>query len=224
MQPYAFPYIGYFQLINATDQFVIYDDVNYIKSGWINRNMILINGKKNYINISLTGASQNKLINELDVSDDFIKFLKTIKMAYAKAPHFEEVYELLSSICKFDDKNLSKFLGNSILEIFNYLKIDKSIEYSSNLSKNNALRGQSKVIDICKTLDADRYINAIGGQELYEKNDFISSGIELNFLKTHFKEYKQFKNEFIPGLSIIDVLMFNTVQDITEFLAGYELI
>ena len=224
MQPYIFPYIGYFQLINATDEFIIYDDVNFINKGWINRNTILINGEKSNINISLSGASQNKLINELSISDDFTKFLKTIKMAYGKAPYFDEIYERIISICNFNDKNVSRFLINSIKEVCEYLNIDSSFEISSNIAKDNSLKGQSKIINICKTVNADRYINPIGGIELYDKNVFDSSGIELKFIKSHFKEYKQFKNNFIEGLSIIDVLMFNSVQVTQELLTEYELI
>ena len=111
MQPYFLPYIGYFQLIKAVDKYVIYDDVNYIKKGWINRNNILCNGQAHLFSISLRGASQNKLINEIEISDDFSKFRKMIELSYRKAPYFEEVFKLLNSIIDYPNKNLFSFFS-----------------------------------------------------------------------------------------------------------------
>lgn len=164
MQPYFLPYIGYFQLIKAVDKYVIYDDVNYIKKGWINRNNILCNGQAHLFSISLRGASQNKLINEIEISDDFSKFRKMIELSYRKAPYFEEVFKLLNSIIDYPNKNLSLFLANSIKEICKYLSIDTEIIFSSEIEKNNDLKGQEKILEICKILQAKTYINAIGGQ------------------------------------------------------------
>lgn len=228
MQPYFFPYIGYWQLINAVDKFVIYDDVNYIKSGWINRNSILVNGEAKLINIRMNKASSNKLINEIEIAHNDIynkKLLKTIKESYSKAPFFENVFSLVENVINQDQKNLAKYLELSIREVCKYLGIDTEIMISSEISKNNDFKGQDKVIEICKLLYADQYINAIGGQALYSTLDFASQGIKLKFLKTDDIRYRQIaENKFVPNLSIIDVIMFNEPQKVNAMLDNYELL
>lgn len=224
MQPYLFPYIGYFQLINAVDTFVIYDDVNYINRGWINRNNILINNEKKLFTISLKEASQNKLINEIEICDDFQKFLKTLRLNYSKAPFLDDVYPLIEKITSFENKRLSDFTLNSLIEIILYLNIKKEFILSSNLLKKNFLKGQDKIINICETLNATTYVNAIGGNELYNKDIFLKHNIKLLFIKTELISYKQFNNEFVPWLSIIDLLMFNSKEKIKSMLNQYELI
>ncbi|PWM79652.1 MAG: hypothetical protein DBY32_01960 [Phascolarctobacterium sp.] len=227
MQPYFFPYIGYWQLMNAVDKYVIYDDVNFIKGGWINRNRILINGKSQYFNVPMNGASSFKLINEIQINNSEInitKNMKSIYMAYHKAPYFDKVYTLVDEIYKYKTKNLSLFLINSIRHIAKYLGINTEIIISSMLSKNNELKGQDKVIDICKNLKATDYYNAIGGMELYSFDTFQKNGINLSFLKTNEIRYKQFNNEFVPNLSIIDVMMFNSKEEIKIMLNDYNIV
>ncbi len=227
MQPYIFPYIGYFQLINAVDQFVVYDDVNYINKGWINRNNILINGKSNLFIIPLSEVSQNKHINKISLSGDLKwrnKLLKTIELAYKKAPFFNEAFPVIKEILLFEDKGLSGFSIFSLQKISDYLIIDTVFRISSEIDKNNELKGQHKIIEICKKLNATNYINAIGGQELYAKVNFESNKIALNFLKTQEIKYMQFGNLFTPWLSIIDVMMFNSPEQIKDFLNQYELV
>lgn len=223
MQPYLFPYIGYFQLLNSVDEFAIYDDVQFMKRSWINRNNILVNGEKHLFTIPLNGASTTKLINEIEIKDDFVKFLKTLKNTYSKAPYFSIVFPLIQKICLHKNKNLARFVGNSLEEIVKYLDINTSLIYSSDINKDDELKGQDKVIDICKTLHADIYINSIGGQELYDKAVFSEYDIELKFLQPNLIEYRQFSNEFVPGLSIIDIMMFNSVKEIQDMLLSYEL-
>jgi len=224
MQPYFLPYIGYFQLINAVDKYVIYDDVNYIKGGWINRNKLLLNGKDFMFNLILCGASPNKLINEITINENQTNFLRTIQSAYGKALYFNNVFALMERIFEFEDKNLGKFIGNSLIQIAGYLKFNTEFIYSSEINKDNSLKSQDKVIHLCKILGATEYINAIGGQELYSKEIFQQNNIELKFLKTEITKYKQFKNEFVPYLSILDIMMFNSVEEINEMLDKFELI
>lgn len=227
MQPYFFPYIGYFQLLNAVDKYVIYDDVNYIKGGWINRNRILSNGKAIYYNIQLKDASPFKKINEIEVFDNSVhkrKMLATLRGSYSKAPYFNQVYPILEDIIMQEEKNLAKYLIYSLRRICNYLNIETEIIVSSSLRKNNDLKGQDKVIDICKILNASEYYNAIGGQELYDYDEFNKNNIKLYFLKSNDLFYEQFNNEFIPSLSIIDVMMFNSPKKISELLNSFELI
>ena len=224
MQPYLFPYIGYWQLINAVDTFVIYDDVNFIKKGYVNRNSILSNGQSQLFTLELIGASSNKLIKEIEIGNNANKILKTIKQNYIKAPYFEIVFPMIEDILNQEEKNLAKFIGYSLQQISNYLILDTKFIYSSEIEKDNSLKAQDKVLEICNILKADKYINAIGGQELYNKEIFKENGIELNFLKIELVEYKQFKNDFIPYLSIIDILMFNSKDEIKNMLNRYELV
>lgn len=227
MQPYFLPYIGYWQLLNAVDKYVIYDDVNYIKGGWINRNRILVNKEAKYFNVKLNGASQNKLINEVEVSLDEVyqkKLLKTVEENYKKAPFFSKVFPVIKKIIENKEINLAKYLEYSIKEICSYLDIKTEILISSYLEKNNFLKGKDKVIEICKKLGGTEYYNAIGGQELYSFAEFKSNGIELKFLKTEEIAYQQFNNNFIPFLSILDVMMFNSKEKVKEFLNNYSLV
>lgn len=221
MQPYLFPYIGYWQLIYAVDTFVIFDDVNFIKKGYINRNSILVSGRSQQFTLELIGASQNKLINEIEVGSNIQKLLKTIEMSYKKAPYFSDVFPIIEDILNNKEKNLAEFIGYSLEKISNYLNIDTQFIYSSKIEKDNNLKAQDKILDICKKLGTTNYINAIGGQELYNKKKFQEQNMQLNFLKTELTEYKQFKSEFSPYLSILDIIMFNDKDEIQNMLKKY---
>ena len=227
MQPYFFPYIGYFQLIANSDVFVIYDDVNFIKKGWINRNNILVNNTPYLFSMPLQNVSQNKLINEIFISDlDKWKrgLLKTISSSYKKAPFYKDVYPLIEKIISFDELNLALYIQNSIQNLCAYLNINTKLIMSSEIVKNNGLKGENKIIDICLQLGATQYINAIGGIELYTQENFQVKNIDLKFIKSENILYQQFKNEFKPWLSIIDVIMFNSVEDTKMLLNKFELI
>ena len=224
MQPYFLPYIGYFQLINAVDQYVIYDDVQFIKGGWINRNHILLNGEQHLINLILSGASSNKKINEIEVQPKQTKLIKVIESAYKKAPHFNVVFPLVLKIMEFENRALGAFLGNSLAVLCKYMSIDTALIFSSMLQKDNALKSQDRVLHIAELLGANSYLNAIGGQDLYDKEDFKNQNINLQFLKSQFTVYPQFRKEFVPHLSILDVLMFNSVEEIQPMLKAYEII
>lgn len=227
MQPYFMPYIGYFQLINAVDVYVIYDDVNYIKGGYVNRNSILVENKPTYINVELKKASQNKHINEIEVTNNIKhnkKLIKTIERSYKKAPYYEIVYKMFCDIMNREYSNLAEINVYSIKKICEYLGINTKIILSSDIDKDNNLRAQEKIIDICKRLKANKYYNAIGGRKLYDTDKFLKNGIELKFIRTRNIVYKQYKNEFIKNLSILDVMMFNSIKQIKEDLNMYDLV
>ena len=227
MQPYFMPYIGYFQLINAVDKFVLLDDVNYINRGWINRNNILVNGKSNLFVVPLQDASQNKHINEIEIVDESkwkTKLLKTIELSYKKAPYFSSVYSIIDGIINSSHSNISDFNYFALVSICNYVGIETEIVPSSSAYKNAHLKAQDKIIDICLAENASVYINPIGGTELYDKNAFIGKKIELFFIKSGQVQYLQFVNEFVPWLSMIDVMMFNNVERIKGFLNLFQLI
>lgn len=223
MQPYFFPYIGYWQLISAVDTFVIYDDVNYIKQGYVNRNSLLINGVKSFYTLELKGASSFKLINEIQVGRNIPKLIKTLEQNYKKAQYFTDVFPVVSDIINFKENNLGKYLGNSIFKISSLLDLKPKFIYSSDIEKNNTLKGKDKVLAICRILKANKYLNAIGGQQLYCKDEFMANGIELNFIKTIDICYPQCSHSFVPNLSIVDVLMHCGKEKTKILLTKYQL-
>jgi len=222
MQPYFFPYIGYFQLINAVDSFVFYDDVNYINRGWINRNYILGNEKNILLTLQLFGASQNLLINQLNIGTNAQKILSTISHTYKRAPEFSNVYPLLEDIFTQDENNLANFLMISIIKIAKYLNITKNWYVSSEITKDNSLKGQSKIIQICQLLNAQDYINPTNGRSLYDFHIFKAKGLNLSFINPYFITYNQYGKSFVPGLSIIDVMMFNSQTECNKLLKAYD--
>lgn len=227
MQPYFFPYIGYFQLISAVDVFVIYDNLKYTKKGWINRNRIISNGKELLFSIPLKKDSDYLKINERQISTDFDKekFQRIISENYKKSENFDDIYMLVNKILSNNTNNLFDFIFNSILEVCSYLNLDTKVIKSSTLLVDRDFKGQEMVLAICKQLEAKTYINPIGGTELYSKEVFLENNIELFFLKAQAKEYQQHSNEFIPFLSIIDLLMMNSREKIIEMInCDYELI
>jgi len=229
MQPYLFPYIGYFQLINAVDKFIFYDDVNFIKQGWINRNNILVNNQKILFSIPIEKISSYKKINLTKVNTNIFnknkkKLIKTIEQSYKKAPYFSQIIGFIYSVLEMNSEFISDFAKKSIFEVCNYLKIDTKIINSSSIYNNDSLKSSKRVIDICNKEKVTQYINPIGGRELYSKEDFKRKNIELYFLKTKDIRYKQFKSVFFSNLSIIDVLMFNSKKEVRDMLIKFELI
>jgi hypothetical protein len=228
MQPYFFPYIGYFQLINSVDKFIIYDNIQYTKKGWINRNRILVNKKDQLITLPIKKDSDYLNVVERELSKsweiDKNKMLNVIKSSYNKAPYFQDTFELISKCLNNPETNLFKFIYDSIISINNYLEIKTPIIISSTIDADHTLKSQDKVLSLCKKQNADIYINSIGGVELYDKETFRNNSIKLNFIKSNSIQYKQFNNEFISWLSIIDVMMFNSKQQIKEYLNNYTLI
>ena len=228
MQPYLFPYIGYWQLINAVDRFVLLDDVNYITRGYINRNSILVNGKEHRFTIPVQQASQNKLIKDTKFAfpeKEKHKFLLMIESSYKKAPCFDTVMPLISQIINFDQEDITRYIYNSLLIIMNYLNIKTKIYVSSAIPKDNSLHGQDRIIEICKHLEADIYINPCGGRKLYTSDSFKRNSIQLFFLDTHSDKiyYDQNQKEFRANLSIIDILFYNDAETVKSFLNEYDL-
>ena len=217
MQPYIFPYLGYFQLINSVNTFVILDDVNYITRGWINRNKIMVNGAEKYITIPLEKQSQNKLICDhyFYWEDNWSnKILKTIHHAYGKALFYNDIIPMLKFL--FSNKghqSLSDFNFQCLKAISDRLDINVVFEFSSKYNSNLSLKGNERIVNLCKKFDATTYINAIGGKELYAHEDF--NPINLRFIK-------RLDNE--NNLSIIDILMRNGFTKTKELINQYELI
>jgi hypothetical protein len=225
MQPYFFPYIGYFQLINAVDTFVLYDDVTYIKGGWINRNRIYENGDWNYWGLPVKNASSHRLIKDIEYIRDWQRLLKTIQQNYGRTPYADAVWNqiLLEAAGNQKEVTISALNEYIVSKICKYLGITTTIIKSSDLSNLKDGRVE-RLCSICEQTGATTYINAIGGQILYSKEQFKEQGINLQFLKTNEIIYQQFDKSFVPNLSILDVLMFNSKEEIGEMLNNYELI
>jgi hypothetical protein len=228
MQPYLFPYIGYFQLINIVDKFIIYDDVQYIKGGWINRNRILLNQQAHLFTFSIKNDSTFLNINQRYFTNKFDKekekFFKIVDSAYRKAPFYSNTKKLLESILSTDEMNISAMITKSLILICDYLDISTEFYISSEIHKDNTLKGEKRVICINKCLNSKHYINSIGGETLYSKDIFKENDIQLSFIKPKLFEYQQFQHLFVPWLSIIDILMFNSIETIQKMLQEYELI
>lgn len=224
MQPYFLPYLGYWQLIKSCDYFVIYDDIQYTKKGWINRNRMLVNGQDQIFTIPVKNGSSTDTVIEREVSQEFDrqKFLTKITEAYRKAPYYNSVFPLIKSMVEFSDVNLFYFILNSIKRVMEYLEITTPLIISSTLSIPQDLKGQDMVLWISKELQATEYINPIGGVELYDKYIFSDQDIKLSFLKMDEIIYPQFENDFIPYLSILDVMMFNSVDAIQDYLERWK--
>ncbi|KAF5033359.1 WbqC-like protein family protein [anaerobic digester metagenome] len=228
MQPYFFPYLGYWQLMNAVDRYVVYDDVNFIKGGRINRNAILLQGQAHNINLILSGASPNKHINEIEVNTSpqiQSKLIRTIEQAYHKSPCFQDVMPMLQSIVMNDEKNLGKYLYHSFRVLGSYLGITTEMLLSSELEKDCTLKAYDKVISISKLLGGTEYYNSVNGVPLYapHRAEFEKAGLRLYFPKMRSISYTQFNNEFVPNLSIIDVMMFNSRDTCQNLLYEYDL-
>lgn len=226
MQPYLFPYLGYFQLMAAVDRFVLLDDVHYINRGWINRNRIAVNGQAFTFTAPLVEASQNKRIHDIRLAPDAAwrqKLLKTLEQTYRKAIGFEACFPALRQIVSHDTDDLAAYLRNSLLVLKDLLQLPAEIEPTSARYGNQGLKGEARIIDICRQEHAATYINLAGGVDLYDKAHFAEQGIDLKFLRATLPEYVQGPHAFLPGLSIVDVLMRNTPAQLGAMLQMHDL-
>jgi hypothetical protein len=228
MQPYFFPYIGYFQLINSVDEFVVYDNIQYTKKGWINRNRILCNGSDKLITLPL--KHDHDILNVVDRVlsatwiDEKYKLLNLIRACYNKAPFFESTYEVVERCICNNKTNLFEFLLDCINQVNDFLGIRTEITISSKLNIDQSLKSKDKVLVICKERGAGVYINTMGGHSLYDRHEFKINGIDLFFIRPDNIQYTQFNSNFVPWLSIIDVMMFNPRETINNYLSSYSLI
>lgn len=227
MQPYFFPYCGYFQLMAAVDAFVVYDNIKYTKKGWINRNRIQTRGAESLISLPLKKDSDFLDIRarQLSAAFDRNKLCNQIAGAYRHAPWFSAVMPVVENIIQNPDDNLFDYLWQGLIGLRDYFGLSCELIVSSSLLANHALKSQDRVIDICQVMNARTYINPPGGMALYSRQDFVERGLELQFIQPHPWRYPHSDAEFIPWLSIIDVMMFNPRDEVVRRLQrGYELI
>ena len=225
MQPYFFPYIGYYQLMNAVDEFVVYDNIEFTKKGWINRNRILLNGKDEYLTLPLKKGPDHLHIDKRTLADswpmDKKKILNRITESYRKAPNYNNVYPVIENCMNYEDNNLFSFIFNSLNITKEYVGIPTRLVISSTVGVDHSLKAQEKVIAICKARKAAIYLNPAGGMQLYNQAVFNDQGMRLHFLRSTDTGYKQFTDNFVPWLSIIDIMMFNSKEEIRKLLGSY---
>lgn len=224
MQPYFFPYIGYFQLIAQSDIFVFHDDVQYIKGGWVNRNRILErDGRAAWITLPIAAASHKLPIRErryLLGEGNAERVLRKIESVYFKAPCFGEAFSLVREVMSFHDPNVAAFNVHLLKLVAERLGLRCRFVRSSELPKSPGLSGQARVIDICVCLGGTHYINPIGGTGLYEPEAFRKHGLSLGFLETLVEPLEG----ALPYLSIIDTLMREKIATIVDLLPRYRII
>lgn len=226
MQPYFFPYIGYWQLLAAVDRFVVYDNIQYTKKGWINRNRFLRNGTDAFFTVPLRKGSDFLDVADRALADDFDPgtLLNPLAAAYGKAPCFDAVFPVIEAVILAAPRNLFEYLHHGLKVIAEYLEIRTPIVVSSAVAIDHTLNGERKVLALCEALGATRYVNAIGGRELYSASAFAEHGIELRFIQSRPVTYRQYDHPFVPGLSIVDVLMFNSRDAVRGMLGAYDLV
>ena len=225
MQPYLFPYLGYFQLIHAVDRFSILDDVNFIKGGWINRNRILREGEPQRFTVPLLRASPNRLIRDTAIAPDHwkSKLLRMFHFAYQKAPYRTEVMKLVEAVIGGPADSIGSMALASLYAVCSYVGMESEFVPSTSVYENRSMKAQARVLDICRQEGAQVYVNLPGGRDLYDSRDFTAAGIELRFIESLPYAYDQLGHPFQPGLSIIDVLMFNGRDGTRKLLDSYRL-
>lgn len=227
-QPYFFPYIGYFQIIKAADLFVFGDNYNFIKNGWINRNRILVHGEDSLFTVPCNKQSSFKLINEIEFNPNdpkYRKLSKTIEHAYSNAPYFNQVFPVIEDVLSLKTNKISDLAIESVRCVSEYLQLDTPLLVASeSFPKIAEMDRLERILTLCKENKANHFINPIGGKDLYKKEFFKKEGIQLDFLKSEVAPYTQFNNSFISNLSIIDVMMFNSIEEINIRLDQYTLV
>lgn len=212
MQPYFLPYIGYFQLISKVDEFVFFDDVDFNRRGWIQRNFIESNGNQMRVGVPVAKVHLGTPIHQVRLADNFPKwrsgFLKTLQNRYSNAPHFGAVYAIIERDLEETIGLLAQLNISLIQSICHYVGLDQTFDSSRHYSSNSNLGGEARLIDICLQKRANEYVNAPNGRSLYDKVKFNMHQIKLLFLEPEIRSYSRMGADFIPHLSVLDMLMF----------------
>lgn len=226
MQPYFFPYIGYFQLMSAVDTFVFFDDVQYIDRGWVNRNRILAGGAPHWLTFPVRKGSRSLNIAQREyVLDDEVrrKILHGIRTHYARAPAYPEIFPRIEAMFARDRANVAEFNAASLKDVAGLLGISCRFVASSEMPRGD-VRGEEAILTICEGLGATTYVNPIGGVELYDHERFRSRGVSLGFLRTRPHCYRQAAMEHVPFLSIIDVMMHVGLAGARQLLQAFDIV
>jgi hypothetical protein len=227
MQPYFLPYIGYWQLIQAVDKFVILDDVNYINRGWINRNRISVHGEPCWMTLPLIAASQNRLISEIDLLPDDgwkSRLIKKVEDSYQGESSFPATMQVFRELMGRAQGNLSVYLAATIQRICDLLALATEIIPSSRIFPKEDLKGQHRILDICAKLGADEYLNPPGGRDLYDSELFAGCGIKLMFLDASQSGIGLKSGSYCGEmLSLLDTLMMNPLEAIRAAVSKFQI-
>ena len=229
MQPYFFPYLGYFQLLAHVDVFVVLDDTQYIQRSWINRNRILENGVAAYLTLPVAGGSRRKMICEQPLHEPGSrqpKLLKRVRRAYHAAPHLDSVSALLEPLFPGDDETIAYFNVRALRALDEFLGLSTRLVVASERGYPRCRIAQERVIRICLEEGGTRYVNPIRARSLglYDQAAFSAAGLELSYLSMNADiRYDQTGGPFVPDLSVIDVLMFNSPAQTGELLDRFVL-
>jgi hypothetical protein len=226
MQPYFLPYLGYFQLIAASDCFVVYDNVQFIKNGWIERNRYLLDSEPKWFGVPLAKGSHSALIMERSVSPhfDLDSLINKLAFAYRKAPHVERTLAWLRALLKQPSNSIAELNERVLRSCCSLLKLHTPILRASDLAPQGTARAQARVIEIIRTVGGNRYLNPAAGGELYDAEAFAAAGYQLQLLKPRLPLYAQADKPFVPALSILDAFMFNDVQTVSDWVRQGEIL
>lgn len=223
MQPYFFPYLGTYQLAHAVDAFVFFDDVAFIKKGYIHRNALLGPNGPQPFTIPVREVSQNRSIAQHAYTGEWRAFLATVQQLYRRAPMFDAVYPLVEAVALDADENVARKNALSFTRVFDYLGMEREWSFASRHALPAELRAQARILALCERESAGMYVNAAGGRELYEPEAFDAAGVALRFMVSAPEPYDQGRADFVPHLSMIDVLMHCTPEVVRRLLGQYQL-
>ena len=232
MQPYFMPYIGYISLIKHTDRFILFDTVQFIRHGWIERNrMLKQNEGWQYIQVPLIKQDgRDTLIKDIKINnkeDWKRKILAQIQHYKKVAPYYRRVVALLEDIFANDFEDITTLNKVSLECICKYLGFERNLEIFSqmHLDIDAANAPDEWALNICKAIDGTtEYINPIGGLSFFDRNKYENAGIKISFQQMEITQYSQKRDVFEPGLSILDVMMWNDVDEINRMLDKFELV
>jgi len=232
MQPYTFPYIGYFQLINYVDEWVVFDDTQYISKGWINRNRILHPDEIKewqYFTIPVQKHSRESRIKDVEINDNIKwkdKFLGKLTSYKKKAPFYTDTVEFIEDCLSLKCTTFSEWIVFTLKNTCSYLDIpfNYSIFSQMKIDIGDIEHAGQWALKIADAMDADEYINPHSGYNIFNENEFRKNTIELRFIKPNLESYAQRRGQFVPGLSIVDVMMWNHKDKIQEMLSDYKIV
>lgn len=225
MQPYLFPYLPYYQLARAADEFVFLDDAAFIKQGFIHRNSILLGGKAHRFTAPVHAVDSFRNIAQHRYVGDWAPLCALLKAAYQRAPRWHAVWPLVESVLRDADDNVAAKNMGSIRLVHEYLGLAAPLwTPSSALDPAGALRGQARVLSLCRATGATAYVNAPGGRALYTAEAFAAVGLSLRFVASRATSYAQAQGDFVPGLSMLDALMYCEPEEIVHRLGEFDLV
>jgi hypothetical protein len=224
MQPYFFPYLGSYQLAQAVDTYVHFDDVAFIKKGFIHRNRLLYQGRAHDFSVPVRHMSQNRTIAEHDYTGDFAPFLNLVHQAYRRAPFFDSAFSLIEAVALDPDHNVARKNARSLQAVLQHWSPGPKWAWASDQALPDDCRGQARILSLCQQHRADVYVNASGGRSLYDAAEFERHGMALRFLDCACAPYAQASvSPFVANLSVIDVLMHCSTPQALQLLGQYRL-